>query len=260
MLTVRRDRIMGAEDDFALQAEYEALLAAGVEPAGEDEVASLPALERERAELDARAREAERGVASLEGELRGAEDTIPDVAALDEALAATRAEIARVEAFARAVELARTTVEKRKEEAHRGFARRLEEYSADVLGAITAGRYGEIKLDPATLAIRVRVPETGAIEDLVLLSAGTRDQVALVVRFATARMFAEGLETPPLILDDPFAYWDAARIERCLPVLARGAQDTQTVLFTASPELARATATTAGATVIDLLDTLPLAI
>ncbi|MEA2663765.1 MAG: hypothetical protein QOI11_709 [Candidatus Eremiobacteraeota bacterium] len=255
MLTLRRKRIMGSEDDFALQAEYDALLAAGVEPAAEDDTASLPALERERAELDARAREAERGVASLEGELRGAEETIPDVAALDEALAATRAEIARLEAFARAVELARATVEKRKDEAHRGFARRLEEYSAGVLGAISAGRYGEIRLDPATHAIRVRIPETGAIEDLALLSAGTRDQVALVVRFATARMFAEGLETPPLILDDPFAYWDTARIERCLPVLARGAADAQTLLFTASPELAEAAAA-AGATRIGLLDTL----
>ncbi len=240
MLTLRRNRIMGAEDDFALQAEYDALLAAGVEPADADDGASLPALERERAELDARAREAERAVASLEGELRAAEETLPDVAALDEALAAARAEIARLETFARAVELARATIEKRKEEAHRGFARRLEEYSAGVLGAISAGRYGEIRLDPATLAIRVRVPETGAIEDLALLSAGTRDQVALVVRFATARMFAEGLETPPLILDDPFAYWDAARIERCLPVLVRGAADAQTVLFTASAELAHA--------------------
>jgi uncharacterized protein YhaN len=257
MLTLRRNRIMGAEDDFALQAEYDALLAAGVEPAGPDDTASLPALERERAELDARARDAERGFASLEGELRGAEDAIPDVAALDEALAATRAEIARLEAFGRAVELARATVEKRKDEAHRGFARRLEEYSADVLGTITAGRYGEIRLDPATLAIRVRVPETGAIEDLALLSAGTRDQVALVVRFATARMFAEGLETPPLILDDPFAYWDTARIERCLPVLARGAADAQTVLFTASAELAAA-ASAAGATRIGLADTQPV--
>ncbi len=242
MLTLRRDRILGTEDDVALQTEYDALLAGGVEPAAPaaGDGGSLHALERERAELDARARAADLTVASLEGELRRAEETIPDIAALDEALAATRAEIARLEAFGRAIELARATVEKRKDEAHRGFARRLEEYSAGVLGDITAGRYGEIRLDPATLAIRVRVPETGAIEDLDRLSAGTRDQVALVVRFATARMFAEGLETPPLLLDDPFAYWDTARIERCLPLLARGAADTQTLLFTASPELAEA--------------------
>jgi uncharacterized protein YhaN len=64
-------------------------------------------------------------------------------------------------------------------------------------------------------------------------------------------MFAEGLETPPLLLDDPFAFWDAKRIERCLPVLTRGAVDTQTLVFTASRELAEE-AQAAGATVISL--------
>jgi DNA repair exonuclease SbcCD ATPase subunit len=250
-LAMRRDDILHGDDEYALQAECDALLAAGVEPASDDDPRTLRALERERGELDAHARAAERLVADLQGELRAGESNVPDVAALDEALAATRAEIARLEAFERGLKLARTTIDTRKEEAHRAFARRLEDYSADVLGTITAGRYGEIRLDPATLAIRVRIPETGAIEELDRLSAGTRDQIALVVRFATARMFAEGLETPPLLLDDPFAFWDAARIARCLPILVRGAADTQCILFTASPDLANA-ATEAGATRIDL--------
>ncbi|MBV8643789.1 MAG: AAA family ATPase [Candidatus Eremiobacteraeota bacterium] len=251
MLGMRRGDILHGDDDFALQAEYEALLAEGVEPAAEDDPHTLRALERERAELDARAREAERHVAELGGELRAGEAAVPDVAALDEALAATRNEIARLDAFRRAIELARDAIGTRKDEAHRAFARRLEQYSADVLGTITGGRYGEIRLSPTTLAITVRVPETGAIEELDLLSSGTRDQVALVVRFATARMFAEGLETPPLLLDDPFAYWDDDRIARCLPVLIHGALATQCILFTASTDLADAAAE-AGATRIEL--------
>jgi DNA repair protein SbcC/Rad50 len=251
MLTMRRGDILHGDDDFALQAEYDALIASGVEPAAHDDPQTLRALDRERAELDVRAREAERRVASLEGELRAGEENVPDVAALDEALAATLADIGRLEAFQRATALAYETIEYHKDEAHKAFARRLEEYSAGVLASITAGRYGEIHLDPATLAIRVRVPETGMIEDLDRLSAGTRDQVALVVRFATARMFAEGLETPPLLLDDPFAFWDTARIERCLPVLIHGAHAAQTILFTASAELAQAAAEL-GATRIDM--------
>ena len=246
MLAMQRANILQGDDDFALQAELEALLAAGVEPAAADDPQTLRALERERTQLDARTRESERLVANLEGELRAGDDNVPDVAALDEALAATRAECARLEAFDRALKLARATIDTRKDEAHRAFARRLEEYSAGVLGTITGGRYGEIRLDPATLAIRVRIPETGAIEDIDRLSAGTRDQIALVVRFATARMFAEGLETPPLLLDDPFAFWDTARIARCLPALVRGATDTQCVIFTASAELADAVETTGG--------------
>jgi hypothetical protein len=251
MLALQRDTILHGEDDFALQRELDALIASGVEPAAEDDPRTLRAVEAQRAQLDARAREAERSVASLEGELRAGEENVADVAALDEAVAQTRAEIARLEAFDRAVKLARVTVEARKEEAHRGFARRLEEYAADVLGAITAGRYGEIRVDPATLAIRARVPETGAFEELDVLSAGTRDQIALVVRFATARMFAEGLETPPVLLDDPFAFWDADRVERCLPILVHAALDAQCILFTASPDLAGA-AQQIGATLVEL--------
>jgi len=251
MLELRRGDILHGDDDRALQAEYDALLAAGVEPAADDDPQTLRAVERERAELDARAREAESAVANLEGELRAGDERVPDVAERDEALAATRAEIARLEAFDRAIDLARKTIETRKDEAHRAFARRLEQYSAGVLGTITAGRYGEIRLDPATLAIRVRIPETNGFEDVDKLSAGTRDQIALVVRFATARMFAEGLETPPLLLDDPFAFWDADRIARCLPVLMHGALDAQCILFTASSDLADAAAE-AGATRIDL--------
>jgi AAA domain-containing protein len=251
MLAIARGNILQGDDEFALQTEYETLVASGVEPAAEDAPRTLRALERERVQLDARARTAERRVADLEGELRAGEKDVRDVAALDEELALTRAEIARLEGFARAMELARATIETRKDEAHRAFARRLEEYSAGILQTITAGRYGEIRLDPVTLAIRVRVPETGRIEELDKLSAGTRDQIALVVRFATARMFAEGLETPPLLLDDPFAFWDAQRIARCLPILLHGALDAQCILFTASDELAAAAAA-AGANRIDL--------
>ncbi len=154
------------------------------------------------------------------------------------------------------MKLARKTIATRKDEAHTAFARRLEEYSAGVLGTITAGRYGEIRLDPATLAIRVRIPETNGFEDVDKLSAGTRDQIALVVRFATARMFAEGLETPPLLLDDPFAFWDTDRITRCLPILMHGALDAQCILFTASPDLADAVEA-AGGTRIDLRAPVP---
>jgi DNA repair exonuclease SbcCD ATPase subunit len=256
MLELRRGDILHGDDDRALQAEYDALLAAGVEPAPGDDPQTLRAVERERAGLDARAREAERVVADLQGELRKGEESVPDVAALDEALAAARAEIARLEAFARAVQLARDKIDTRKDEAHRAFARRLEEYSADVLDTISAGRYGEIRLDPTTLAIRVRIPETNGFEDVDKLSAGTRDQIALVVRFATARMFAEGLETPPLLLDDPFAFWDTDRITRCLPVLVHGALGAQCILFTASDDLAEAAAE-AGATRIDLRSPVP---
>jgi uncharacterized protein YhaN len=95
------------------------------------------------------------------------------------------------------------------------------------------------------------VPETGEIVDVDHLSAGTREQAYLFVRLAMVRMFAEGLETAPLLLDDPFAFWDDARIARGLPILEDASRDIQIVLFTTSRPFAEAAAAR-GAKLIDI--------
>jgi len=249
-LDVQKSTILGSADDYALENELAELLAAGVEPL-EDGALSIRALEDERTTIVESRNAVERDLAAMQGELAAAERAIPELPDLDEAIARTEAEIARLEAFERALLLAKETLEFRTDEAHSSFARRLEDYAAGTFATITAGRYGELRVNPATLEITVRIPETQAIEKIEFLSAGTRDQAYLVVRFAMARMFAEGGETPPLLLDDPFAYWDAQRIERCLPIVERGALDGQTLLFTSSDELARAAAAR-GAQRIDL--------
>jgi uncharacterized protein YhaN len=180
------------------------------------------------------------------------EGTAADLAPIEEDVERLNGEIARIEALDRALGLAIATVERLTHEAHQAFARRLETYAAEALRDVTGGRYSEIRVDPATLIVRARVPETGAIVALEALSTGTRDQVYLLIRIAMARMFAEGLELPPLLLDDPFAFWDDTRIERCLPIIAHNAFDAQTILFTSSPELAAA-AERVGAARIDLV-------
>ncbi|HEX3549698.1 MAG TPA: AAA family ATPase, partial [Candidatus Elarobacter sp.] len=50
MLAMQRDTILQGDDEFALQAEYAALIAAGAEPAAENDPHSLRALEAERGE------------------------------------------------------------------------------------------------------------------------------------------------------------------------------------------------------------------
>ncbi|GAC1402602.1 MAG: hypothetical protein NVSMB64_02700 [Candidatus Velthaea sp.] len=250
-LELQKSTILGSDDEYALKAELDRLVHDGVEPLTEDGGTSLRVMDAERDEIANHLRIAGESLSHLQGELASAESHAADIAEMDEAAARLDADIARLEAFERAVTLAKATLEVRTQEAHQAFARRLEDYAAQTLAAITGGRYAEIFVDPATLAIRVRVPETQAIVDLEQLSAGTRDQAYLVVRFAMARMFGEGMEVPPLLLDDPFAYWDAARIERCLPIIVRGAHDHQAIVFTSSLELANA-AVAQGAHRIDL--------
>ena len=253
MLAMRRASQLGSEDEFAIERDLSELLAAGVEPATDADGASLRAAEAECADLRRQLQAARDDAAQARGALETAETRIGDVAALDEALIECEEEVARLERFKHAVTLAFEAIKQRTEQTHREFARRLQDYSRTSIEAITGGRYGEIFIDPSTLAINVRVPENQSIVGLERLSSGTREQVALTVRFAMVRMLAEGLEHPPLILDDPFAYWDGERLERCLPIVEAGAREIQTIVFTNSRELARA-AEARGAARVDLED------
>ena len=241
MLDVRRSDVLGTDDEYALEQELAELLAAGVEAVADS--VSPRAFEAERADLERRASESRSSVAASAAELRTAEAQIGDLAAIDERAQRLREAAARLERFETAVALARTTIDERTREAHRTFARRLADYASRTFAAVTGDRYRDVRVDPTTLAVRVRVPETGEIIDVDRLSAGTREQAYLVVRLAMVRMFSEGLEVAPLLLDDPFAFWDDARIARCLPILVPGASDgAQIVLFTTSKELVAASA------------------
>jgi uncharacterized protein YhaN len=236
MLDVRRTDVLGTDDEFALERDLADLLAAGVEAAPLDG-GSPRAFEAERADLERRASDSRAAVAAAAAELRTSELQAGDLATLDERVQTLRAQAARLERFESAISLARRTIDERTKEAHQKFARRLADYASDTFAHVTAGRYLDLRVDPTTLAVRVRVPETNAIEDVDRLSAGTREQAFLVVRLAMVRMFSEGLETAPLLLDDPFAYWDDERIARSFPILEASATGAQLVLFTTSREL-----------------------
>ncbi len=256
MLDVRRNDVLRNEDEFALAAELSELIASGTNPAPLEPGTSARAFEAERADLERRASESRSAAAASAGELRTAEAQIGDLAALDEQIQHSRAECARLERFEAALGLARDKIDERTREAHQKFARRLGDYASRTLAEVTAGRYGDVRIDPTTLALRLRAPETGAIVDVSELSAGTREQAYLVVRLAMLRMFGEGIETAPLLLDDPFSFWDETRIERGFPVLESAANEAQVILFTASRDLCDAAAQR-GARVIELSDGTP---
>ena len=256
MLGLQRSEILRDDDEFALVAERDALQAAGITPAETYSRVLRDEAEAKLAEMDHLERNADLAIASLSGELANGESAISAIAPIEEDVARLRDEIAKLEALDSAFVMATETVKRLTHEAHQTFARRLETYAADALHNVTGGRYSEIRIDPDKFIVRARVPETGAIEELANLSAGTRDQVYLIIRIAMARIFAEGLELPPLLLDDPFAYWDETRIDRCIPILAENAFDAQTILFTSSPDLAAA-AERIGAARIDLLAGVP---
>ena len=71
----------------------------------------------------------------------------------------------------------------------------------------------------------------GTEEDFNILSGGTQEQIALLVRLAFARMLAKAGAPAPVILDDAIVHTDDDRIERMFDALTCQAQDLQIIVF-----------------------------
>lgn len=72
----------------------------------------------------------------------------------------------------------------------------------------------------------------GQEEPIDVLSGGTQEQVALLVRLAFARMLAVSGRVAPVILDDALVFTDDDRIERMFDALHRQAGDLQIIVLT----------------------------
>ncbi len=85
--------------------------------------------------------------------------------------------------------------------------------------------WGEESLLPDALV------RNGREESIDVLSGGTQEQVALLVRLAFARMLAASGRVAPVILDDALIFTDDDRIERMFDALHRQASDLQIIVL-----------------------------
>ena len=83
----------------------------------------------------------------------------------------------------------------------------------------------------ATFALDA-LTRAGAREDFASLSDGTREQLAVLVRMAFARLICESGRPAPLILDDPLVYSDDGRLDAMCRALEDAACFHQVVLLT----------------------------
>ena len=72
---------------------------------------------------------------------------------------------------------------------------------------------------------------SGKEEEFEVLSGGTQEQIALLVRLTFARMLARSGVPAPVILDDAIVFTDDDRIERMFDVLTRQAKDIQIIVL-----------------------------
>ncbi len=183
-------------------------------------------LGRAREARDRTAAESERLAAAVAERLRA----LPDVAALRERLDAADEHVARLQHVDRVLRLAETELAEAAAETYRDFAPLLNASLEAGIARLTGGRYAHAFVDEH-LRIRVEAPETGAVVDLDRLSVGTQKQAYLVQRLELVRLLCPGAEALPVLLDDPFAHFDADRLERTLAWLAEAATERQIIVF-----------------------------
>ena len=83
----------------------------------------------------------------------------------------------------------------------------------------------------AEYVLPTALERAGTEEEFEVLSGGTQEQIALLVRLAFARMLARGGTPAPVILDDAIVFTDDDRIERMFDALTRQAQDLQIIVL-----------------------------
>ena len=88
----------------------------------------------------------------------------------------------------------------------------------------------ELRFD-AEAVLPATLERAGTEEGFGVLSGGTQEQIALLVRLAFARMLARGGTPAPVILDDAIVFTDDDRIERMFDALTQQAHDLQIIVL-----------------------------
>lgn len=155
-------------------------------------------------------------------------------AEVEEELERYRQQVLMLERFGEELTIAIEVIGRAMSEAHRDFAPSVGRFLSGGLARVTANRYQRVLLDPSTLRLTTEVPETRRLEDVELLSRGTRAAAYLLLRVGLAQHMSSMGEPIPLILDDPLVDLDDVRVENFLDLLLELSQEIQILLFSKS--------------------------
>ncbi len=160
---------------------------------------------------------------------------------IEEEKAAVEQQVALLEEEFEATSYAAALIEEVARDRHARIAPRLAQRAGEKLSAITGGRYNELFIS-RDLRLSVRIPQTAELDTDAesRLSKGTVDQIYFALRLAMMEALSEQNERAPMLLDDPFANYDDARLRHAIELLAQLGEHNQIILFTCRDDVLQA--------------------
>jgi uncharacterized protein YhaN len=153
---------------------------------------------------------------------------LPDPAILQSQISFCDEKIADLAAKQNALALAISTLTESCAELRNNVSPNLSRSAGESFKIITGGKYGELFVDKD---LELKAEEDVISREIEYLSAGTRDAAYLCLRMALLDLLFE-TEMPPLVCDESFLRFDAARLENLLRVLVSLSRKTQIFIFT----------------------------
>lgn len=170
--------------------------------------------------------------ATLDGRLT--EANLPEIAPLEENLAAATAEVERLARLRSLIDRTTGYLENAQKEAHRTIAPVLNTYVNQRIATITAGRYSAIQVDPRSnggKSIEIRFADSrGSTHPAIELSFGTAEQLYLLLHLAMVEHMP-ATESVPIVLDDATVQFDRDRKSRVLDLLLNESTRRQILVF-----------------------------
>jgi len=139
----------------------------------------------------------------------------------------------RIESFRRRFEACRLAAECMKEainQTNEMLVPELKTEAEEVVSKITAGKYNRVDIDKKDFKITVFSLEKGDFIVPEELSMGVVDQVYFSLRLVLSRIIARNRRVP-IILDDPFSYFDDLRKENAMQILRELSGNYQFLIF-----------------------------
>lgn len=163
---------------------------------------------------------------------RASEGIYEKLAAAEETMESARQRLTRLRRQARAIDLLRSTVLARKEEAQRKYVAPFKD-QIERLGRLVFGPGLSVEVsENLEIVSRTLNERTVAFESL---SGGTKEQLALIGRLAVATL-VDSDSGAPVILDDAFGFADAERLNALNVILGTVGQRAQVILLTCQPD------------------------